>query len=211
MFKNLYKIDWKNLEAEDVPQIIEQLFSQDKRLRSNAFDLFDERVVYNGNMKYWQEINLGHYISKILVSDLQLVTVPFLYEIIVHPQHSNKEVYDFLIAFALYATMHDEGEIYRQRAIQIKEEIWKNIDDYIIDLSNPEPIVRRSVFSLLCKYTDKVGVVVPILLKHLRLETDTLVKSRMFVLFENAFVLPQILNNDDMKAFQALKSSINSN
>jgi hypothetical protein len=211
MFEDLYDIDWKSLNAEDVPKIIEQLVAEDRGLRKIAYEDFDSRVLYNNNTDDWQEINAGHYISKILVSDLQLRTIPFLDRIIKHPKFHNKEVYDFLLTFVYYSSMKDEGEIYKQRAFQIKEEIWKNIDGYLPDLSSKDLETRVRVFSLLCRYTDKARELTSVLLDSMRVAEIPYPKKRMIVLFDNSFVAQQMLTSDEMEKFLQIKQSIMNN
>ncbi len=104
--------------------------------------------------------------------------------------------------------MQDEGEIYKRRAIQIREAVWAGHDVYINLLQSDDPTCS-SIFSLLIEFKDHAKVIFEPLLENAFLEKAQEMQVRKINSLETVFVEGGLLSDQQLLAFKQVKDEIN--
>lgn len=170
MLEELNTIDWTSRNAEQVPAWILGLASDDKQTRQRSFNNFEEYVVF-GNRSF-EEVNLMWGLSNIFQTDVPILVVPFLIELLDNEQVPEKDnILYFLHRMALYVEFHYEGDLYLERARQVRLAIWEGLDTYLKLLKHPDPMVRIVTIELLTLYSEYSQQVFTNIICQLKRET----------------------------------------
>lgn len=134
----------------------------------------------------WQSVDLGYGISTILATDIPYLIVPFFVELLSYEDDSTKAwILSMLRFLAEYVDFHDEGEIYRERAMQIREAVWNEHDSYLNLLHHASASVRFAAFNTLSTFSEHIQDLLLPLLKAIETETDADTKALMIWYLKN--------------------------
>ncbi|HEX3049805.1 MAG TPA: hypothetical protein VHP83_04055 [Aggregatilineaceae bacterium] len=179
MLEGLDQIDWKSRDAENVPDLIRGIVSKDKETRSRAHELFEHKVVLGGES--FETTDLGYGIASIFRTDLLLVVLPFLIELLNEDQVPAKgEILYDVKWMSEFVRLKPAGEIYHERARQLRAAIWANSDTYIRLLHDQDADTRIEVVFLLIEFMGEQGQFIFFSILHqLEVETDLTVKREI--------------------------------
>jgi hypothetical protein len=184
MLKDLDKIDWKSRNASEVPVWLHQLCSSDLSVAYDAWDRLDGYIVKVSN----QDHRHGNGISRILNTDVPLLIVPFLIEILDSNIKIGKtDILTLLIGLSSYEYMNDEGDAYSERARQIFDAVWEGHPLYLSLLRYPESQVRLEAVLLLSKFKNHSNVILPHLQRAISHEQEPDVKKQMIQQVKESF------------------------
>jgi hypothetical protein len=196
MLVNLDQVDWKIRHAEELPNHIRNLASDDDQLTIYAQEYIEEKILYGGIN--FQDVDRGYGISTILASDILSLMTPFLIELLTYEQVKTKAAILSMLRFIVgYVDFHFEGEIFLDRAKQIRQVIWKENKLYLNLLIDADASVRLSAFSLLSDFEEYAQILLPSLLEKIRGEGSTDTKSLMLwnlkkLVIENEILDPEM-------------------
>jgi len=176
MLEGLNSIDWKSRHAELVPDWIRQLASSEQTVWTSAADNLDEKVVKINH----QDHDTGKGISRILNTDLPILIIPFLIEILDSGTSEAKvAILEMLTAMSRYKRLEFEGEEYHNRMLKVREEIWTGFDVYKQLLESLNHDERKQAFTLLFFLSEHFDGVIPILVNAFEKETNMNAKEWM--------------------------------
>lgn len=147
------EVDWEALGYPDTPDTLDKLaYGTSEEIRKAADDI-EARIVTAGQNFQNFEMRVG--ISKVLVNDAQYLTVKSLIEIMAS-QETSKEALQhtlsLLPSFLFLNEMKDEGEIFRERAKAIRQELWQNRQLIASFLSSSSMDIRANALSTLMAF-----------------------------------------------------------
>jgi hypothetical protein len=201
MFEGIDEIDWDSLGFPSIPSLMRDFVSEK---RQQAFDVLSEEIVISdAGFDNW---NLHSGISRILKSDLHYFLVDYLIEALQLDEHPDN--YDILISFVTYVDFVYEGEIYRQRAWEIRNEVWKGKEIFIKHLDSQDKDIRLNAFALLSRLNEYHRELVSILLDKIKAEPNVALRGELARTFYHAYVLWDLLSQDEMKIWNAIKPMI---
>jgi len=181
MFENIESIDWDSLGYPQVPELLQQLASNERRLQVEASERLEAEVLLGG--KNWQDFDLGKGISVALRNDAPLLLVPFLLNLLRSDSISNKsEILYLLSTMLFYNEMRDEGDIYKQRSAKIRTAIWEGRLTIADLLSSQDIRTRVNALTVLIKFSEPAHII----------ETYDLIVRR----FEPKLILPETRDTD---------------
>ncbi len=196
MLVNIDKVDWKIRYAEELPNHIKNLASDDGQLSIYAQEYIEDKILYGGIN--FQDVDRGYGISAILASDILYLMTPFLIELLTYEQVKTKAAILSMLRFMVgYVGFHYEGEIYLDRAKQLRQVIWKENNLYLNLLVDADPSIRVAAFSLLSSFEEYAQRLLPPLLEKIREEGSTDTKSLMLwnlkkLVIENEILDPEM-------------------
>lgn len=176
MFETLDTIDWEIRNASDVPHWLRQLCSSDLESARRAGQHIADDVIKIWHQDHWHDDG----ISRILDTDVPLLIVPFLIEVLDIDTKINKtSILTLLIGLSDYEYMHYEGDVYAKRAHQVHEAVWNGHLVYLKLLKHPEDRVRLETVGLLSNFKDHANVVVPNLREAILNEPNSDIQQKM--------------------------------
>ncbi len=173
------------------------LLSDDWERRSEALRRFHDEVVLG--KQGFENVDLGWGISSILKNDVPLLVVPFLIEMLSLDGLQEKiTILDWLYSMAWYVDLKNEGDIYMERARQVRAAVWSGFETYTRLLLHPEPRVRNIAAELLGIFTEHAQQVFTPLIQLLKTEEDInavvmTLRTLSFFLIDKATLLPDAL------------------
>lgn len=149
----LSEIDWESLGYAQIPDLVKGLGSDDPDIQRQSFYTLDEKVLQGG--LHWQDFDRGVGISKVLHNDAQLLLIPFLLDLLRPDLVSNKiDVILLLVTMLHYTEMDDEGQVYTERAIDVRTAIWEG-RQFLLDLLSHENIkIRMNALSVIISFKE---------------------------------------------------------
>lgn len=188
MLEGLDTIDWKSRNAERVPAWIRGLASDDRQTRIQAFNDFETHVVFGD--RSFEEVDFMWGLSDIFQTDVPILTVPFLIELLNSDRVQDKvKIVYFLHRMALYIEFHYEGDLYVERAREVRSAIWDGFDTYLKLLNHPDPKVRMETIGLLTQYGEYGQQVFTHIIQRLKIEAH--VKTIVIALWNLSYNLVQ--------------------
>lgn len=182
MPKNVGDIDWDSLGYPQIPELLQQLVSDDPNKQREAADKLEEVVVLGG--QNWEDFDRGAGISVALRNDAPLMLVPFLLILLDSESTVNKRhVFSILHRMLHYTHMIDEGEVYKQRAKEVRTTIWEGRFTYVNLLSSEDLYTREAALAILMEFKESPRI----------LETYDLVTRR----FEPSIPPPEKSDNNN--------------
>jgi hypothetical protein len=144
MLKGLDQVDWKSLDAEDVPNWLNDLTSQNKDVYRSAFSNLEERVVLlqEDTMDYGPA-------SELLKTEAPIFIVPFLIQLLQDETVMGKaDIIQLLLHLANYVDITEGQEPFRSRAVRVREAVRQGIETYTKLLSHVDPNVKMGALHL---------------------------------------------------------------
>jgi hypothetical protein len=123
------EIDWEALNAANVPKWLHDLTSDDREVYLNAYHNLDNYVIDIGSQS-WESYGP---INEILKTDLQLLIVPFLIQLLDNAQLKRKDnilelLYD--LANKVYLSVDKLTGAEREQAIKIYQAVQAGVPRY---------------------------------------------------------------------------------
>lgn len=173
MFEELDNIDWNKLGRGEIPSIIRNMASQDMPTQKNAFEMFESQVLYIDDSTP-DGIKERVTMSDILKDDIQLLIIPFLFELL---QQSDLASRNRAIGLFKFMTRYIEfvGEKSKlwQKAVKIRDTIWQSNELFLSLLEDPREDIRMEVIKLLAAYPQYADITIPHIFKLFEHETDS--------------------------------------
>lgn len=174
MLEGLETVQWSKLHhaygtAEDVPDMLRAMLSDNEEQRQQAYDDFGGSVHHQGD-----------------IYDSTVEIIPFVREMLNNPLTPNRGYFAGFLLSVLESTVlySSDNEMFPHEVrlqFQAYEQIENGFTDYLDLLSHDESVVRDTVLQLLYHLPDKADDIIAELWRIVKTEPNILVQARMIV------------------------------
>lgn len=203
MLSDIDKIDWVSRNAEQIPDLLSQMFSDSGQINRDAFKKFNNRVVYfddKGTYNYTDNYNLEG-VRQYLESGIYTDILPFLIELLSNNELKERyRILSILDRMSGYLELFEILELNTTLVYQLREQIWSYSEAYYPFLIHGSDMAKNIAGYVICAFTEYAESILPRLEGIIKAEQDEKIRALILSHIQN-----YLLQTDEAKSIAHTK------